>query len=516
MILDSGYAFCGVVRYERTPDGYKIVEANDMAAQIMGLKNSSQIFDKGVADLEKLVFPDDYEMIKTGFDNLLYIGDSFYFTKRIANLKSQKPRFVTGVAVAVKVTNGEDTKTNFIQSTFINTTDRADLEEVKRKLAVTEAKLENAVNINKQKNMLFEDVAGNIKSHLNNIVGKAVIAKARPEKLSENVDSITESAKSVMELVNNVLDISMIEERRLFINNDHFEIAEFFENIKSGLMPVIREKAQHLHVSYNSIIHTAVIGDLTRLETIFNNLLSNAVKFTPAGGNISMSVTETGTRRGKCSFSVQISDNGIGMSKDKLMSVLAPYVSRNKADENTMSGYGLPLANELIKLLGGSIRIESNPGIGTNVYADFSLKPEMADEIYDTEAPYSFEGKHILLAEDNDISREMFADLLASEGAEVEQAESGAVALELFEHSPVYHYDIIFMDIAMPDMDGVEATKHIRALFRPDARTIPIIALTAKTPGEEVANGLNFGMDAYEQKPFDMKRIKRILSVLTL
>ncbi|MDR0903758.1 MAG: response regulator [Ruminococcus sp.] len=510
------YAFCGIIRYERQMDGYKVVEANDMAAKIAGVKSSEDLFTKGLIDLEKLVYPDDYGMIKTGFDNLLYIGDSFYFTQRIVNIKTKEVCFITGVAVAVNIPGADsDSGKNYIQSTFINTTDRADLEDAKRKLLQLESRLSEAENINRQKNTLLEEVSGNIKTNLNNIVGKAIIAKTRPEKIAENVDSITESAKVVIGLVNNVLDIAMIEERKLFLNETQFEIGEFFENIKSASMQAARAKSQRLNVSYNNIVHSSVIGDNARLETIFTNILSNAVKFTPAGGLISIIVTETSFKHGVCSFSVQISDNGVGMSKEKLMTVLTPYSSRSKKQDE-IDGYGLPLANELIKLLGGNIRIESNPGIGTNVFAEIFLKAKLLRDFPDAETEYSFEGKQILLAEDNEISRDMFAELLESEGAFVEKAADGYGAVEIFERSSVYHFDMIFMDIAMPDMDGIEATKRIRAMFRPDARTIPIIALTAKSPGEDVAKGLNFGMDAYEQKPFDMKRIKKLLSVIAV
>jgi signal transduction histidine kinase/CheY-like chemotaxis protein len=511
------YAFCGIVRYERSMNGYRIVEANDMSAKIAGFKAADELFAIGLTNLEELVYPDDYEMIKTGFDNLLYIGDSFYFTQRIVNIKTKELLFITGVAVAVNIPGSDnESGRNFIQSTFINTTDRADLEDAKRKLLQLETRLSEAENVNRQKNTLLEEVSGDIKTNLNNIVGKAIIAKTRPEKIAENVDSITESARSVIELVNNVLDIAMIEERKLFLNETQFEIAEFFENIKSASMSAVRSKSQRLNISYNNIVHTSVIGDNARLETIFTNLLSNAVKFTPSGGLISVFVTETSFKHGLCSFSVQISDNGIGMTREKLMTVLSPYSSRSKQSAE-IDGYGLPLANELIKLLGGNIRIESNPGIGTNVFAEFSLKAKLSKDFVDNnETEFSFNGKRVLLAEDNEISRDMFAELLEEEGASVEKTNDGIGAVELFERSPIYHFDIIFMDIAMPEMDGVEATKRIRALYRPDSRTIPIIALTAKTPGEEVAKGLNFGMDAYEQKPFDMKRIKKLLSVLNV
>jgi signal transduction histidine kinase/CheY-like chemotaxis protein len=508
--------FCGIIRFERIDNDYIIVEANDMAAKTVGLRSGEEIVADGTNSLSNVVFGEDMPMISKGFDNLLYIGDSFHFTHRVISAKTNEVCWITGVAVAINKTDSDgNTARSFVQSTFVNTTDRADLEDAKRKLLQLEARLSESEKINRQKNTLLEEVAGNIRSNLNNIVGKAVIAKTRPENVAENTDSIIESSRAVIELINNVLDIAMIEERKLFLNETQFEIAELFENIKSAAMSSIRAKSQRLNISYKNVVHTAVIGDSARLETIFTNLLSNAVKYTPMGGAISVTITETLFKQGHCNFFVQISDNGVGMTKEKLMTVLSPYSLRGKLGGN-FEGYGLPIANELIKLLGGSIRIDSNPGIGTNVYAEFTLKAWISEEFIDTETEYSLEGKYVLLVEDNEISRDLFAGMLEAEGAFVEKADDGRTAVEAFERSPVYHFDMIFMDIAMPDIDGVEATKHIRSMYRPDARTVPIIALTAKAPGEEVAKGLNYGMNAYEQKPFDMKRIRKLLTELSI
>jgi CheY-like chemotaxis protein/two-component sensor histidine kinase len=394
-----------------------------------------------------------------------------------------------------------------------NIAECTELENVKKENLQLSSRLSDAEKMNRKKNTLFEEVAGNIRLNMNNIIGKAVIAKTRPERVTENADSIVESARSVIDLVNNVLDIAMIEERKLYLNELQFEIGEFFENIKSSVMQTARAKSQKLNVSYKNITHSSVIGDSTRLETIFSNLLSNSLKYTPSGGVITVIVTETSFNERLCNFSVRISDNGIGFTKDKLGNAFSPYSIRGKLGEGS-DGDGLPLANELIKLLGGDIRVENNAGIGTNVYVNFTLKPNNQDGFIDSKTEYSFEGKRVLLVEDNEISRDMFAEMLQSEGAVVEKADDGRSAVKLFDQSPVYHFDIIFMDIAMPDMDGIEATKHIRELIRPDARTITIIALTAKTPGEEVARGLNVGMDAYEQKPFDINRIKQLLTEL--
>jgi CheY-like chemotaxis protein/nitrogen-specific signal transduction histidine kinase len=396
-----------------------------------------------------------------------------------------------------------------------NITKCTELENAKKEILLLSSRLSEAEKMNRKKNMLFEDVAGNIRLNMNNIIGKAVIAKTRPDTVDKNADSITESARAVIDLVNNVLDITMIEERKLFLNELQFEIGEFFENIKSSAIPTARAKSQKLNVSYKNITHSSVIGDSARLETIFSNLLSITIKYTPTGGVITLVVTETSFNERLCNFSVRIFDNGIGIAKEKQGNTFPPYSIRGKLGGGG-DGDGLTLANELIKLLGGDIRVESNTEIGTNVYVNFALKPDNFVEFIDSKPEYSFEGKIILLVEDNEISRDMFAEMLESEGAVVEKADSGRTAVEIFENSPVFHFDIIFMDIAMPDMDGVEATKQIRTLFRPDAKSITIIALTAKTPGEEVARGLNVGMDAYEQKPFDISRIRHLLTELNV
>ncbi|MDR0944436.1 MAG: response regulator [Ruminococcus sp.] len=381
-----------------------------------------------------------------------------------------------------------------------------ELEEAKREISQLQIRLSESEKLNRQRNTLLEDIVGNIRINLNNIIGKAVIAKTRPETVSENADSIIESARAVIELANNVLDITMTDEQKLFLNESQFEIGEFFENIKSAVMSSVRSKSQRLTVSYKDIKHSAVIGDSARLQTIFTNLISNAVKYTLTGGVIKVTVTETEYKKGICCFLVQISDNGVGMTKEKLKNILSPH----------SSFYGIPLASELIKLFGGNIRIDSNPGIGTNVYVSFTLKSLISEEYIESKPEYSFAGKRILLVEDNEISREMFTEMLESEGAVVKESNDGETAVKTFENSPVNHFDMIFMDIAMPGMDGIEATKYIRSMYRPDAKTIPIIALTAKTPGEEVARGLNVGMDAYEQKPFDLNRIRRLLTELNV
>jgi CheY-like chemotaxis protein len=393
-----------------------------------------------------------------------------------------------------------------------NITDNKELESARQDIINLKAKLSEVEKMNRNKNTLLEEVAGNIRINLNNIVGKAVIAKTRPETVTENADSIIESARAVIDLVNNVLDIAMIEERKLFLNESQFEIGEFFENIKSSAMTSAKAKSQRLNVSYKNITHSSVIGDSVRLETIFTNLLSTTIKYTPSGGAITVTVTETAFSEGLCNYSVRISDNGLGMTKEKH---ITPFSLRGKSGA-IFDSDGLPLANELIKLLGGDIRIESNAGIGTNIFVNFTLKPNIKKEFTKTKSEYSFEGKRILLVEDNEILRDMFAEMLQSEGANVEKADSGKTAVKAFENSSVDHFDMIFMDIAMPDMDGVEATKHIRAMIRDDSKTVPIIALTAKTPGEEVAKGLIAGMDAYEQKPFDLSRIKQLLTELNV
>jgi signal transduction histidine kinase len=517
------HAMCGIIRYERVIGDYLIIDSNDMAATMCGVKDA-RVFFFGSHYITEAVYPDDLDMVITGLDNLEYIGDTFSFTHRLNPVKASKPKWVTGVAAVIA---GDDGK-NYIQSTFVDATVQVELEERRSDVEKLRVKLKTANDTNRIKNRFIENLALGIKAPINTIVGSAAIAKASPERLSECSEKILSSARFINETLNNVSDLVMIEERRIKFESTRFRIVDFFENIKEQVMPFAERRNQTLTFIYDNIMHAKVIGDSIRISPVFFNILMNSVKYTDKGGKITLKVNEItnpSSLSGSASFSVLISDNGRGLSPEQLENIFTPFAGMGKVNEiySDSAGLGLPIAKLIIDLIGGTIRVESFENLGTNVYITFELETDgaeltfVSDRSSDeyTSPDYSFVGKNILIAEDNDLNREILVDLLEADGANVDTAEDGQEAIERIEESPINYYDAILMDVNMPRMDGIEATKRIRALFRPDARTVPIVALTANQFTDEIAQGMVNGMDAYEPKPVDIARLRGVLSLIS-
>ncbi|MDR0947815.1 MAG: response regulator [Ruminococcus sp.] len=512
---------CGITLYERTVDGYNIVDSNATALKILGEDHTPEYYKTNVCYLRDFIYPEDFEMIKTGFDNLQYIGDSFHFTHRMKNVKTGAMVWVSGVSNVIRMSDGK----NYIQSTFIDTTNQARLEQTRRDLEMKKEDIKRMTERNNMKNVFIENMSHSIKTPLNSIVGYAMIAKTSPERIPEAMDNILLSSRYLLDVINTVLDMTLIEEKRIKLDRTHFRIIDFFEGIRNEVQPLIDDKNQNFTLVYNNITHPKVIGDSIRLAPIFSNILHNAVRYTKRGGEITMTVTEVMAKSGLTTFSVVVSDNGEGMNKQTLEQIFDPFFTVINT-KRTTAGLGLPLAKQLLNMAGGTIRIESTPGAGTNVFVTIDFETAGGVEYYPNgfnpnsyakpkpHEEYSFIGKNVLIVEDNLFNREIFEELLIHEGAEVETAATGEEAVDIVDNSAIGHFNIIFMDIDLPKMSGIEASKKIRELFRPDVRTVPIIALTANSFTDDIAVGMSQGMDAYEPKPVDISRIKNVLSLL--
>jgi signal transduction histidine kinase/ActR/RegA family two-component response regulator len=517
-------AMCGIIRYERVIGDYLIVDANDMAASMCG-ETDARVFFFGVSHyLTESIYPDDLDMVITGFDNLEYIGDSFSFTHRVKTPQMPHPKWVTGVAAVIAGGDGK----NYIQSTFVDATIQVELDERRNDVEKLRVRLKTSNDTNRIKNRFIENLSLSIKAPVNTIVGSAAIAKATPARLEECTEKILTSSRFIIETLNNVTDLVMIEERRIKFESTRFRIVDFFENIKEQVSPFAEKRGQTLTFIYDNILHAKVIGDSIRISPIFFNILMNSVKYTDKGGKITLKVNEVtnpSVNSDSASFSVLISDNGKGLTPEQIENIFTPFSGNIKKGENYIdsTGLGLPIAKQIIDLIGGTIRIESFENLGTNVYITFELETDGAELNFIGEgisdgymaSEYSFVGKNILIAEDNDLNREILEELLLADGANVDTAENGKEAIDRVEDSPINYYDAILMDVNMPVMDGIESTKRIRALFRPDARTVPIIALTANQFTDELAHGMANGMDAYEPKPVDIGRLKEVLSLIS-
>ena len=242
----------------------------------------------------------------------------------------------------------------------------------------------------------------------------------------------------------------------------------------------------------------------------------NSLKYTPAGGKITIDIREIPfDRENYIAYKIVVEDTGIGMSEDYLPHIFEEFSREHSTTENKVpgTGLGLPIIKSMIELMGGSIQVESRQGIGTKFTIDLSFDIALKEEVYGSEdtiessAIHTIKGKRILLVEDNELNAEIAKTVLEDVGALITRAENGQQALELFKEKPAGTFDVILMDLMMPVMDGYTATRKIRELERSDAKTVPIIAMTANAFQEDAEKCIAVGMNAHLAKPLDIEKV---------
>lgn len=530
------------------------------------------------------------------------------------------------------------------------------VEQARQRKALEEA-YETARIASEAKTNFLSSMSHDIRTPMNAIIGMSLIAQANvaaPEKVKDCLDKIHVSSRHLLNLVNEILDMSKIESGKVDLVSEVVSLPELVQNVLDMCQPLIREKNQELEVSANLVRHEKVISDSGRLHQIFMNLLSNAVKYTPDGGKIGLRISELPTSiRNTGQYEFVFSDNGIGMSPDFLTHIFEPF-SREKntlISEIQGTGLGLAITNNIVRMMNGTIEVWSEPGKGSRFIVTVAL--ELCDEeevtdvelaglpvlvadndravcesaaslltelgmrgywvlsgseavlrvigahdsgndffavILDWQMPdmdglatvrairqyvgndvpviiisaydysdieeefiraganafvskplfksrmlhvfqlfcqsrnmkmiafpekkkpaFSLAGKRILLVEDNELNREIAVELLRMQGMQVVEAENGQVALDTFRRSAPGEYDCILMDVQMPVMDGYKATRAIRSLQREDARTIPVLALSANVFATDLGKAHAAGMDEHISKPIDMNRLMAVL-----
>lgn len=380
---------------------------------------------------------------------------------------------------------------------------------------------ELAQNANKAKSDFLSKMSHDIRTPLNAVIGMTELARLHmddKERLLYDLEQIGVSSQLLLSLVNEVLDMSKIESGKFELNNSDFNLHELLEEVICLMRTQAEEKKQIFHVSMDELKHERVIGDRARLSQIFLNIMSNACKYTPEGGEIFISVSELSSgnsRLGRYRFVFR--DTGIGMSEEYLQHIFEPFSRANDSRISKISGTGLGMGitKNLVQMMGGEIRVESRIGEGScfTVILELRLQEEKAEEVPELRIQdVDCRGIHILLAEDNELNREIAASLLEVTGACVEAAENGKEALEMFRASQPGYYQIIFMDIQMPVMNGYEAVEAIRRLERADASEVVIVAMTANAFAEDVIKSLQAGMNEHLAKPIQPGRMAEVLA----
>ena len=393
--------------------------------------------------------------------------------------------------------------------------------------------LEDALQLAKQneqsKQAFFRNMSHDMRTPLNAILGSSELARQHldePQRAAGYLDRIDSSGRYLLGLINDILEMARVEHGQVQLESRPFDLRKCVDDCLAAFRMQAGREGKALRENFAAGPET-VVGDERRIQQILNNLLSNAFKFTPAGGEITLSVRQTEPGEyGRYEFAV--ADTGIGMSPEFLRRIFEPYAREMRFGDRAASGTGLGMSitRSLAALMGGEIQVESEPGKGsrfTVVLPLPSAEPGQAGPAAEAAAraaaragagAFTLEGLSLLLAEDNEINMEITTEMLAARGVRVAQAFDGAEAVELFRQSAPFAFDAVLMDMQMPGLDGCAAARQIRALPRADAQSVPIIAVTANAFAEDVAATAAAGMDAHISKPIDFKKLAQALEQL--
>ena len=395
-------------------------------------------------------------------------------------------------------------------------------EEVRAQQALEEAV--QAANVaNMAKSEFLSDMSHDIRTPMNAIIGLiSLLEKStdNEERFHKHLRDLKLSSEHLLELINNVLDMSRIESGKTELNLDEFNIHTLLEEVNSVYRTQAALKGLRVEEEIG-IPQKRYEGDSVRVKKVLLNLLSNAVKYTPEGGSVHLSTRSLGiAANGYETLEFKIQDNGYGMSKEFVDIIFQPFAREKNTTISGIGGTGLGMAivKNLVELMNGNVYVESEPGKGSMFMVQIPFRPVsepdklLSDESKVTEV--SLNGLRILVVEDYELNAEILMELLGMEGVQCDYAENGKVALEVFEASEEDTYDMILMDVKMPVMDGYEAAAAIRAGAHPRAKTIPIVALTANAFKEDIQHALDAGMNEHIAKPVRVDKIKAAVSRL--
>lgn len=358
-----------------------------------------------------------------------------------------------------------------------------------------------------------------IRTPLNAIVGMTSIAKnvaGDRERVLECLDKLEASNQYLISLINDILDMSRIESGKMELNAQPTDLGRFVESLEEMMRPQAEQKGLVLTVENRCTGRKRLMADSLRLEQVLINIIGNAVKFTDKGGTVTVSITPgRETQDGKF-YTFSVKDTGIGIAPGAVDTIFNAFEQAEKGTSAKYggTGLGLTISSRLVKMMGGSLKVKSELGKGSEFFFTL-LFPDggeaVGEERRNEPGDRDFTGRRILVVEDNELNQEIARSLLEMNGFLVETAVNGQEALEIYEsHVPGY-YDGVLMDIRMPVMDGIEATRRLRTMGRPDSRTIPIIAMTANAFDDDSRKSLESGMNGHLSKPIHIEELMKML-----
>ncbi len=484
--------------------------------QIQHKKLSQYFYYNKIIDLEKLLHSKKSQYAKEQIDIIL--SDVFLGSQLSCPLIAEGKLF--GIIIYQKQQKGY----------YWTDRDKYFIEEATRIINNALNKL-NADSASHAKSSFLSNMSHEIRTPMNAIIGMTEIAQRSiedPAKVQECLAKIDLSSHHLLNLINDILDLSKIESGRMKVNKEPLLISELVNRVDSIIRPQANNKKVDFIIRSNYETNE-VITDSLRLSQVLVNILGNALKFTPEHGQVTLAIDELAKTDSTAEIKFSIIDTGIGISEEGKKKIFAAFEQAEDSIVNQYGGTGLGLAisSDFVHLLGGKLEVESEIGKGSTFYftlqidiPSISQKQELevlANETGTEETEFDLSGIHILMAEDNEINAEIAKTMLEMYNAIVSTASNGSEAYDLFCGQPSGTFDLILMDINMPVLNGYDATKKIRSSKHKDAETIPILALTANAFDEDKKDALAAGMNGHVSKPIEMpvlmKKIRKLLSV---
>ena len=388
--------------------------------------------------------------------------------------------------------------------------------------------LKVAESASKAKSTFLSNMSHDIRTPMNAIIGFATLALddiRDGKKVEDYLSKILSSSKHLLGLINDILDMSRIESGKVVLEEQETDLVTTLQELQSIMEGQAKERKLKLHVDYSNLRDRHVYCDKTRLNQVMFNLLANAVKFTSEGGSIWLTMSQlepTYEVEDRAIYEIRVKDTGIGIDKAFIKHIFEPFERERTSTVSKIQGTGLGMAitKNIVDMMGGTIEVESQKGVGTEFIIRLELRLQAEARVANedgtkqhghAEGVAEFAGKRLLLAEDNELNREIACMLLSKYGFVIDTAENGQEAVDLVAASAPDYYDLVLMDIQMPVMDGHEATRKIRSLENKVLAKVPVVAMTANAFDEDRKAAKECGMNGFISKPINMQELVQAL-----
>ena len=461
-----------------------------------------------------------YGMYGHGQDYYLYayVPARQVYTLTVMNLVITLVMYILILAL-VQVFRWNSARDFFIQQEHSEQEYRKSLEQ---KNIALQLAVQRETKANLAKREFLFNMSHDIRTPMNAIIGFTALAQTHIDdrgQVEDYLKKISVSSQHLLSLINDVLDMSRIESGKVTLEAKPVHLPELVHELRDIVQAVVSKKDLSLTLDTVGVENEDIIADPLRLEQILINVLANAVKFTPDGGQIGLWIVQKDTApAGYADFEFHIKDNGIGMSEEFQKHIFEQFARERTSTVSKIQGTGLGMAitKSLVDMMGGRITVKSEQGKGSEftISLRFPIGEAKTGQTPPAAKASAFTGKKLLVVEDNELNLEIASTLLKEAGFEVDTAENGKIAVEKVEAASADRYDLILMDIQMPEMDGYEATRRIRAL--PDAKkaALPIVAMTANAFEDDRKTALHAGMNGHIAKPLDIQKLFQVLSEL--